>query len=291
MPFVVTARWSNQRLDDDFADGEAATCHCQYALLRQHCSPFPGFVTNSSTAFPFRSAAILFMPDMALEEGGSPDGESLRDARYEMRKSVVALVLQQLDTLPLFIFSYNKTWPRSQLMTFAGSLQHTLMTPMKYTRYIACANGEKDARSELELFCKQGLESIISTGVVNGASDEEKEMILRRTRIFYFQRQTKGITISEDDAKVAEELYSKSNSSGNAASTSSYQDASAVEEPRQLSFAELKELIEKGETDHIPNNKQIPDKLNDSAPSESIAPQKKKPWEMATASTGESVHV
>ena len=33
-------------------------------------------------------------------------------------------------------------------------------------------------------------------------------------------------------------------------------------EPRHLSFAELKTLIEQGRTDEIPNNKQIPDKLN-----------------------------
>ena len=33
-------------------------------------------------------------------------------------------------------------------------------------------------------------------------------------------------------------------------------------EPRHLSFAELKTLIEQGRTDEIPYNKQIPDKLN-----------------------------
>lgn len=34
------------------------------------------------------------------------------------------------------------------------------------------------------------------------------------------------------------------------------------EEPRVLSFAELKELIESGRVDQIPNNKVIPEKLS-----------------------------
>jgi hypothetical protein len=36
----------------------------------------------------------------------------------------------------------------------------------------------------------------------------------------------------------------------------------AAEEPRVLSFAELKELIEQGKTDQIPNNRIIPDELS-----------------------------
>ena len=36
----------------------------------------------------------------------------------------------------------------------------------------------------------------------------------------------------------------------------------SVDEPRTLSFAELKELIEQGKTDQIPNNRVIPNDLN-----------------------------
>lgn len=74
-----------------------------------------------------------------------------------------------------------------------------------------------------------------------------------------------------------------------------------------LSFAELKELIETGNVDKIPNNKIIPEGLNvmsfttalcatqfsftltmiqDAPPSQSTAPARKKPWE--TVETQES---
>lgn len=35
-----------------------------------------------------------------------------------------------------------------------------------------------------------------------------------------------------------------------------------TDEPRTLSFAELKALIQEGKTDQIPNNRQIPNELN-----------------------------
>jgi len=74
-----------------------------------------------------------------------------------------------------------------------------------------------------------------------------------------------------------------------------------LETPRTLTFAELQTLIEQGKTDEIPNNKHIPDAINvvsiscavignnmlsiiftqEAPPSQSIAPQRKKPWELA----------
>lgn len=70
------------------------------------------------------------------------------------------------------------------------------------------------------------------------------------------------------------------------------------EESRALTFAELKELIEQGKTDNIPNNRLIPDNLNvrytnpqltvghliwiqDDTPSLSKAAIRPKPWESA----------
>jgi len=53
----------------------------------------------------------------------------------------------------------------------------------------------------------------------------------------------------------------------------------ATDENRILTLAELKELIESGNLDKIPNNKIIPETLNDAPPSQSTAPTKKKPWE------------
>jgi hypothetical protein len=69
------------------------------------------------------------------------------------------------------------------------------------------------------------------------------------------------------------------------------------EETRVLTFSELKELIETGRTDQIPNNKAIPNVLNvgsplvsllhglltvlkDTPPSEAILLARKKPWEL-----------
>jgi len=53
-----------------------------------------------------------------------------------------------------------------------------------------------------------------------------------------------------------------------------------ADESRPLTFAELKDLIEQGKTDQIPNNRYIPEAINDSPPSESTAPSRKKPWEI-----------
>jgi hypothetical protein len=68
---------------------------------------------------------------------------------------------------------------------------------------------------------------------------------------------------------------------------------------RTLTFAELKDLLEQGKTDQIPNNKHIPEAINASPdllwspssltnynlsqnapPSESMAQARKKPWEI-----------
>jgi len=75
----------------------------------------------------------------------------------------------------------------------------------------------------------------------------------------------------------------------------------APEEPRVLSFQELKDLIESGRVDQIPNNKIIPEKftvcvrgqksgleiltgssLQEEPPSQSTATIRKKPWEIDT---------
>jgi hypothetical protein len=74
------------------------------------------------------------------------------------------------------------------------------------------------------------------------------------------------------------------------------------DEPRILTFADLQALIESGREDLIPNNKIIPDTLNvrlefglsfrffdgvflqDAPPSQSTAPVRKKPWELAGVS-------
>ena len=77
-----------------------------------------------------------------------------------------------------------------------------------------------------------------------------------------------GLTLGEvlaategDDSTVHE------NNDASSAALSSQDDVStisvsAVPEPRILSFAEMKELIQQGKTDQIPNNKIIPNDLS-----------------------------
>ncbi|KAI0080440.1 hypothetical protein K474DRAFT_1704744 [Panus rudis PR-1116 ss-1] len=127
---------------------------------------------------------------------------------------------------------------------------------------------------------QQGLQALISSGVLEGKVESEKEELIRRSKLFYFNRVT-GSTLNVEDILS----YQTANASLNGPSVSTQTAATtavhpaASEEPRELSFAELKELIEQGKTDQIPNNDLIPNQLNPDAPSQSTAPVRKKPWE------------
>ncbi|TFL03841.1 hypothetical protein BDV98DRAFT_563142 [Pterulicium gracile] len=127
---------------------------------------------------------------------------------------------------------------------------------------------------------QQGLESILAGGVLDSTLDEgAKQEILLKTRVFYFNR-TAGTSITIEEAREAER--SRSSDATTAQSTeSSLSSEDFVTSPDNpvLSFAELKELIESGNMAQIPNNKVIPDRLNDAAPSASTVTPRKKPWE------------
>jgi len=86
--------------------------------------------------------------------------------------------------------------------------------------------------------------------------------------VFYFNRVLGGSITIEQAREYEASLKSDPASATN-------------DETRVLSFAELKELIETGNVDKIPNNKVIPEGVNDAPPSQSIAPTRKKPWENA----------
>ncbi|KAF8960932.1 hypothetical protein BDZ97DRAFT_1277065 [Flammula alnicola] len=123
---------------------------------------------------------------------------------------------------------------------------------------------------------QQGLASILTGGTLDpNSSLEVHEEMVRRTRVFYFNKIT-GNTITMDEALDYENSLRQSSARRDEAA------ASADDENRVLTFAELKELIETGNVDKIPNNKVIPEGLNDAPPSESTAPARKKPWEIAT---------
>jgi len=112
---------------------------------------------------------------------------------------------------------------------------------------------------------QQGLASIIADGVLDGKTEPEREEMLRRTELFYFNRIT-GQALTFEMIRDAVPTNS----------------TAIADESRTLTFAELKELIEQGKTDQIPNNGPIPEAINDATPSESTAPTRKKPWEIPT---------
>ncbi|KAI0757191.1 hypothetical protein C8Q80DRAFT_82449 [Daedaleopsis nitida] len=135
---------------------------------------------------------------------------------------------------------------------------------------------------------QQGLAGILGSGVLERKNEEEKNEILMRSEVFYFNRMT-GLSISVDDVREARRHTGGSqtfSSGSDLPATNSVAPGPHVgeEEPQTLSFAQLKELIEQGRTDEIPNNKKIPDILSSEAPSESKTQARRKPWELdATA--------
>ncbi|EGO00992.1 hypothetical protein SERLA73DRAFT_159574 [Serpula lacrymans var. lacrymans S7.3] len=129
---------------------------------------------------------------------------------------------------------------------------------------------------------QEGLAGIIDNNAMDGKSEEQKQEILRRTRIFYFNRIASQQLTPENVAAYEQNLNIAHMNPTSAPLNSScpYPDTQR-NESRTLSFAELKALIEEGKTENIPNNRVIPESLNEAPPSESTAPVRKKPWEVA----------
>ncbi|KZT22946.1 hypothetical protein NEOLEDRAFT_1157537 [Neolentinus lepideus HHB14362 ss-1] len=129
---------------------------------------------------------------------------------------------------------------------------------------------------------QQGLASILSSGSLEGKSEEEQENLLRRSQIYYFNRIAQT-SITLDDVLALQGSLSSASADTiqltNGTEHFNFTTVFAPEETHTLSFAELKELIEQGKTDQIPNNKTIPDALNTASPSESKSQPRKKPWE------------
>ncbi|KAJ8585261.1 hypothetical protein M405DRAFT_865537 [Rhizopogon salebrosus TDB-379] len=121
---------------------------------------------------------------------------------------------------------------------------------------------------------QQGLADLFSRDALRGRSEVEKAEIVLQTQLFYFNRVT-GQNLTAEDVWSHQDRADPRTFTETAPSSSSYQDR----ENRPLTFAELKTLIEEGKTDSIPNNKDIPDTLNDAPPSTSVAPVRRKPWE------------
>ncbi|KAI0826085.1 hypothetical protein BC629DRAFT_1586932 [Irpex lacteus] len=132
---------------------------------------------------------------------------------------------------------------------------------------------------------QDGLQGMISSGVLEGKTEAEKKTWLLQTRVFYYNHvNNTGLTIEEVQAAGANNATASEHSDTSNAPSSLQEPTSSIPdskvEPRTLSFAELKELIEQGKTDQIPNNRVIPHDLSDATPSESKAAVRKKPWEV-----------
>ncbi|KAF8497538.1 hypothetical protein F5888DRAFT_1613658 [Russula emetica] len=132
---------------------------------------------------------------------------------------------------------------------------------------------------ETDTSYQAGLSTLYSSGALDELPDEAKEDFLRRSRVFYFN-QAYGCNISESDAKQVEGDRTYAHSTPEATVIQDQEVSPAIPEAsRTLTFAELQSLIEQGKMDEIPNNKHIPDTINEAVPSQSSAPQRKKPWE------------
>jgi len=124
---------------------------------------------------------------------------------------------------------------------------------------------------------QQGLKGILTNGTLDGKSDEEQAHLLRLSRVFYFNRLTCLSISAEDALRVEQDIIPDVEPA-----TDPLQLQTIVQEEkasRILTFTEIKELIEQGKTDNIPNNRVVPDILNDGPPSESKARIRAKPWE------------
>lgn len=135
---------------------------------------------------------------------------------------------------------------------------------------------------------QQGLASIIAGGALNGdPSPEVRDEILRKTRIFYFNRIT-GNSITPEEALQAELKPKPTAQETNApveTNSTSAKPSAVSEEARVLTFAELQQLIESGRIDQIPNNKLIPEIMSSEAPSVSTTAVRRKPWETTAVPT------
>ncbi|KIJ59867.1 hypothetical protein HYDPIDRAFT_161787 [Hydnomerulius pinastri MD-312] len=126
-----------------------------------------------------------------------------------------------------------------------------------------------------------GLSGILAHESMNGKSDKERSELILKSKLFYFNRTIgQNLTLEDVQARSTADLQTPQSGDEYARTSSESQDG----EMRTLTFSELKSLIEQGKTENIPNNKVIPDTLNDGTPSQSIAPVRMKPWEVASQS-------
>ncbi|KAI3604976.1 hypothetical protein WG66_001970 [Moniliophthora roreri] len=125
---------------------------------------------------------------------------------------------------------------------------------------------------------KQGLAGIIARSPADADHDE----ISRKAKVFYFNRVT-GSTLTVEEVEASEQASTQSPEFTTCASPTaadSPRHDSSSQQQETLTLTQIKEFIETGRTDQLPNNKVIPGGLNEAPPSQSIAATRKKPWEV-----------
>jgi len=116
---------------------------------------------------------------------------------------------------------------------------------------------------------QEGLKEILL--LLEGKSEEEREEMIGRAKVFYFSKIT-NTRLSWEDLQRAQSLPNQDEDT--------IVKTDDTDEERPLTFAELSELIQSGKTHLIPNNKEIPNGTNTEQPSESTMKEiPKKPWE------------
>ncbi|KAF8523647.1 hypothetical protein JB92DRAFT_1549151 [Gautieria morchelliformis] len=130
-----------------------------------------------------------------------------------------------------------------------------------------------------------GLRSIVSS--TPGESSDELENIIGQAKVFYFARTT-GYQVTWKNYLEWRKSHPSPGPDNQAISAGAGSEACGTASPgeeggksAQLTFQQITDLINTGQTHLIPNNNLIPEALHGDPPSESTNPTRRKPWEQA----------
>ncbi|TPX57154.1 hypothetical protein PhCBS80983_g04034 [Powellomyces hirtus] len=140
---------------------------------------------------------------------------------------------------------------------------------------------------------QEGLKSILATAPTDKDGNiADKEAALQKAKFFYFSKFVKAIkpesynswkTLQTDPARHSELKSGTALDSDTADTAVNGSGKDEAQYPR--SFQEICEMVARGE--QVPGIKQIPNKLNEAAPSTSNLNPRKKPWETGPTKTAE----
>ncbi|KAI8577095.1 hypothetical protein K450DRAFT_253619 [Umbelopsis ramanniana AG] len=128
-----------------------------------------------------------------------------------------------------------------------------------------------------------GLPSLLKNQ--EGKTESERLELIQRARWFYYTKFVQAFDYTEYQQWKINRNPTDNNISDKQDDPVQAKDSSTDdnETPKRLTFQEIVERIEKGE--EIPGIKQIPNKLNEAAPSEAKLSARPKPWEVQQRSS------